>query len=131
MNSKQFLGTIVGTIVRIVVAAVIIYVVFRLSVGAYNFGYQIFADVPVDVENGRMVNIVITEGESTKEIAEALEKKGLINDAGIFVVQEKLSEYKDMIKPGSYQLSTSMSAVEMLSIMSSGETNIETDTVEE
>ena len=73
----------------------------------------------------------IPEGESTKEIAEALEKKGLINDAGIFVVQEKLSEYKDMIKPGSYQLSTSMSAVEMLSIMRSGETNIETDTVEE
>ena len=36
-----------------------------------------------------------------------------------------------MIKPGSYQLSTYMSAVEMLSIMSSGETNIETDTVEE
>lgn len=139
MDPKQFLGTIVGTIARIAIAAFIIYAVFKCSVSAYNFGFQIFADVPVDPINGRTVTLTVTSGEGTKEVAADLAKKGLIEDANIFVIQEKLSEYKDMMKPGTYQLSTSMTATEMLEIMSNGEVktddadmdNSATDSVEE
>ena len=42
MNVKQLLGAISATIIKVLVAAAIIIVVFRLAVYAYNFGYQVF-----------------------------------------------------------------------------------------
>ena len=47
MNAKQLLGAVAAMIIRIALAAVIIVVVFRLAVYAYDFGYQVFADIPV------------------------------------------------------------------------------------
>ena len=47
-----------------------------------------------------------------------LEEKGLIEDAKLFVVQELLSAYHGEILPGIYDLSTDMTAEQMLAIMS-------------
>lgn len=117
MNAKQLLGAISAMIVRIAVAAVIIVVVFKLAISAYDFGYQIFADVPVSEGEGRTVNVVVSEGQSIKELAKILEQKGLIKDAKVFYIQEQLSDYKDMLKPGTYELSTAMNSEQMLEIL--------------
>lgn len=117
MNAKQLLGAISAMIVRIAVAAVIIIVVFKLAISAYDFGYQIFADVPVSEGEGRTVNVVVSEGQSIKELAKILEQKGLIKDAKVFYIQEQLSDYKDMLKPGTYELSTAMNSEQMLEIL--------------
>ena len=117
MNAKQLLGAISAMIVRIAVAAVIIIVVFKLAISAYDFGYQIFADVPVSEGEGRTVNVVVSEGQSIKELAKILEQKGLIKNAKVFYIQEQLSDYKDMIKPGTYELSTAMNSEQMLAIL--------------
>ena len=58
-----------------------------------------------------------------------LEEKGLIKDADLFIVQERLSSYHDKIQPGIYDLSTGMTASEMLQIMSMG--NEEEESTEE
>ena len=72
------------------------------------------------------------DGSSQKDIAKAcfleagslttilnkMEEKGLIEDARLFVVQELLSAYHGEILPGIYDLSTSMTAEEMLAVMS-------------
>ena len=55
---------------------------------------------------------------TVKDIAQMLEEKGLIEDARLFVVQELLSAYHKEIKPGIYDLSTDMTAAQMLEIMS-------------
>ena len=47
-----------------------------------------------------------------------LEKNGLIRDAALFRVQEMLSAFKDEMRPGTYELNTSMTAEEMMQIMS-------------
>ena len=60
----------------------------------------------------------IAESASVKDIAQMLEEKGLIEDARLFVVQELLSAYHGEILPGIYDLSTSMTAEEMLAVMS-------------
>ena len=117
MNAKQLLGAISAMIVRIVVAAAIIAVVFKLAISAYDFGYQIFADVPMSEGSGRTVSVVVSEGQSSKELAKMLEQKGLIKDAKVFYIQEQLSDYKDMIKPGTYELSTAMNSEQMLAIL--------------
>ena len=117
MNAKQLLGAISAMIVRIVVAAAIIAVVFKLAISAYDFGYQIFADVPMSEGSGRTVSVVVSEGQSSRELAKMLEQKGLIKDANVFYIQEQLSDYKDMIKPGTYELSTAMNSEQMLAIL--------------
>ena len=125
MNAKQLLGAISAMIVRIAVAAAVIIVVYRLAISAYDFGYQIFADVPVSEGEGRTVSVVVSEGQSSKELAKQLEQKGLVKDAKVFYVQEQLSEYKNLLKPGTYELSTAMNSEQMLEILCDVQTDQE------
>ena len=117
MDIKQLLGAITAMIARIAIAAVVIIVVFKLAVGAYDFGFQVFADIPKDEGDGRTVSVVISADQDSKDVGKLLENKGLIDNANVFYVQEMLSEYKDQIKPGTYELNTAMSVEEMLEII--------------
>ena len=117
MDTKQLLGAIVATIVKIAVAAAVIVVVFRLAIGAYNFGYSIFADIPVSSGEGRTVSVSVAENQDEKELSKMLEQKGLIKDANVFYAHDRLSDYKGKLKAGTYELSTAMTAEEMLAIM--------------
>ena len=117
MDIKQLLGAITAMIARIAIAAVVIIVVFKLAVGAYDFGFQVFADIPKDEGDGRTVSVVISADQDSKDVGKLLENKGLIDNSNVFYVQEMLSEYKGQIKPGTYELNTAMSVEEMLEIM--------------
>ena len=122
MDVKQFLGAVSATIIKIVVAAVIIVAVFRLAVYAYDFGFQVFADVPLSEGEGRTVSVVISEGLGNRELAKVLEQKGLVKDANVFYIYDLLSDYrKKELKPGTYELSTAMNAEEMLEILCAGD----------
>lgn len=121
MDIKQLLGAITAMILKIAIAAVVIIAVFKCAVGAYDFGFQVFADIPVSAGEGRTVSVIISANQDTKDIGALLEEKGLIKDKKLFYVQEKLSEYKDMIQPGTYELSTAMSVEEMLEVMCNAE----------
>lgn len=117
MNAKQLLGAISAMIIKTAAAVVIIIVVFRLAVGAYDFGYQVFADLPVSEGEGRIVSVVVKEGQSSRELSKELEEKGLINNSYVFYIQEQFSDYKDMIQPGTYELSTAMNSEQMLEVL--------------
>lgn len=104
-------------IIKTAAAVVIIIVVFRLAVGAYDFGYQVFADLPVSEGEGRIVSVVVKEGQSSRELSKELEEKGLINNSYVFYIQEQFSDYKDMIQPGTYELSTAMNSEQMLEVL--------------
>ena len=118
MNVKQLLGALVAMVVRIAVAAVIIAAVFRLAVYSYDFGYRVFADLPVSGDGmGRTVSVVVSEGQGSRELAKMLEQKGLVSDANAFFIQAKLSECDGKLKPGTYELNTAMNAEEMLAIL--------------
>lgn len=117
MEGKQVAGAIFGTMIKVVAVAVIIMFVYRYSVAAYDLGFRIFGEEPVSGEPGTDISVTVTSDQSIKEIAEMLEKKGLIRDAGLFVIQEKLSSYEEGIRPGTYTLNTSMTPEEMIGIM--------------
>ena len=118
MKVKYLIGAVVETIIKVVVLAAVIVFVLRASTTAYDFGYRVFADEPVSVTGGRTITVGISEEADIKDIAAMLEEKGLIADANLFMVQELLSAYHGEIVPGIYDLSTAMTAEEMLSIMS-------------
>lgn len=117
MDVKQLLGAIGAMLVKIVLSAAVIIIVFKLAVAAYDFGFNLFADIPMDEGEGRTVSVVISENQDTMDIAKMLEEKGLIRDAKMFFVQEKLSDYKDQTVSGTYELNTAMSIEEMLAVL--------------
>lgn len=117
MNGKKVVSGIIGTSLRIILMAVIIIYVYRISMTAYDFGFRVFAEPSVSQGEGREVEVTIPMGKSTMEIGEILEDKGLVRDAELFFLQEKLSAYKGRLRPGFYTLNTSMTAVQMMEIM--------------
>lgn len=118
MRTKTVTLSIVSVMVKILIAFLVIVFLYRGSMYCYDFGYRIFTDMPMSIEPGTDVTVIINEGYSTRQIGEILEENGLINDATLFVLQEKLSEYSGKITPGVYTLNTSMTTEKMIAIMS-------------
>lgn len=117
MEARAILGTVVGAVIKVVVAAVFIMFIYRYTFVAYDVGYRIFAESSIEMAPGRDIAVTISEGDSVKDVAEMLEEKGLIRDYRIFLVREMVSATDEELAPGTYQLNTSMTIEEMLSIM--------------
>ena len=117
MNSKEVVISVFSTVFKIVLAIIIVMLVYKWSLQAYDYGQRVFNEPPMSAGSGRTVTIVINEGDSAKEIGKKLEKNGLIRDAILFRIQEMLSAYKDKLQPGTYELNTSMKTEEMMEIM--------------
>ena len=120
MNSKEVVVSVFSTVFKVVLAIIIVMLVYKWSLTAYEYGQRVFNEPPMTAGDGRTVTIVVEEGDGAKEIGAALENYGLIRDAELFVIQEMLSAYKDKMKPGAYELNTSMTSDEMMAIMSNG-----------
>lgn len=132
MNGKYLVGAVVEAIIKAIVLVVVIMFVFRAATSAYDFGYKVFADKPISQSEGRTITVGVAEDADIKDVAQMLEEKGLIEDARLFRVQELLSGYHNKILPGIYDLSTSMTAEEMLAVMSTPVvTEDNTDTADE
>ena len=129
MKAKQIIGATVELVIKIVVFAAIIMFVLNTSVKAYDYGYRVFAEEPVSVGEGRTISVIVDKADSVKDIGQMLQEKGLIRDASLFTVQELLSEQHGKIRPGIYDLNTSMTSQEMLAIMAAeGDTESIEDT---
>ena len=117
MDIKQLLGAFSATIFRIVLAVIVIIFVYKAAVTAYDFGFNVFADIPVSEGEGRTVSVVVSNPNNTKELGAVLEQKGLIRDKNVFYIQEKLSDYHGKLEAGTYELNTAMSVEKMLRTM--------------
>lgn len=127
MDKKIVWGVVKG-IFKITLALAVVLLVYNLALKAYDFGYRIFAEEPIEAGAGRTISVSIVEGKTVSEIGDILEEKGLIRDSKVFYFQEMFSEYKGDLKPGVYELSTNMTPFEMMKIMSaSDETETETE----
>ena len=117
MGGRQIVGAVFGTVIRVVIAAVVLMFIYRYAIMAYDYGYRIFGEEPMEAEPGRDVSIEVAESDDAEDIALMLEQKGLIRDASLFMILEKLSGSEAGISAGTYQLNTAMTVEEMLDIM--------------
>lgn len=116
---KQFIVSIATAAVKIIVLVLIIRYVSAAASEAYTFGYRIFSEEPVSGEPGVVYTVELSEETTPKQVAQALEDYGLVRDKNLFYAQYLLSPHKGELMPGNYELSTAMTAEEMLEIMSS------------
>lgn len=117
MNVKYVIGSIVEMVIKIVAFIFIAMFVIRTATAAYDYGFRVFAEKPIDVGEGRTISVSIGNADSAKEVGEMLQERGLIRDANLFRIQELLSENHGKIQPGIYDLSTAMTAQEMLAVI--------------
>ncbi len=102
----------VSGIVVIVLLAVLLYLAV---VKGYQLGYQVFSTEEYGNTVGKTITFTVKEGESTKEVANRLEKEGLIEDAFVFRIQTVI--FQKVIVPGTYELGNGMSSREILGVL--------------
>lgn len=117
MNMRNMIGVVLGAIFRAVVAVLAVYVIYRGALICYDYGYRIFTEPAVSAGEGRTVTVAITEDMSPADIGRMFESKGLVRDGRLFMLQYYLSEYRENVGPGIFELSTSMTAEEMMEAM--------------
>ena len=114
MKKKEAAGVAVYSVVKIVVIILVIMVVYRLGSMAYSYGERIFGEPPMESAPGTDIVITVGSEDSVRDIADNLKAAGLIRDAGLFVLQERLAGYKEGVKAGTYTLNTSMTPEELI-----------------
>lgn len=117
MKVNQVVGGVFGVVFRLLLTAIMIMVVYRFSVEAYNMGYEVFADIPAQLSPGVTRTVTLEEGTSDWTRAKVLEEHGIVSDARVFFVQMMLSDYKKDIKAGTYALNSSMKSSEILAAL--------------
>lgn len=127
MSIKSLIFSVIETIIKVVVVAIAISYIFKGITAAYDFGYRVFADEPMSINNPKTITVAVPESADVKSVASMLQEKGLIEDSNLFIIQELLSAYHNRIQPGIYDLSTGMTATEMLRIMGQGEESVSND----
>ncbi|MCI5620932.1 MAG: endolytic transglycosylase MltG [Lachnospiraceae bacterium] len=122
MSASKVVMRIVRICLSTLLVVLIIYVLIRSGVYAYDMGYRLFTEEPVSSEeNGQNVALQITEDMSARDIGKILEERNLVRDGNLFAMQLTLSAYKDKLVPGVYTLNSSMTAEEMMQVMSQTE----------
>lgn len=111
-------GVIVaGGAFKIALYVCIVVLIIWLGRLSYQSGHDIFDQQPMSPGEGQEITVVVKEDDSVYDIATTLESKGLVEDAKVFWIQEKLSNYKGQMKPGTYLLSTAYEPSRLLAIM--------------
>ncbi len=118
MNSRNVGLGFLDTAVKLFLIIVAVSLISRYASVAYRYGYNIYNQVPASAYDTRTVTVSITESMSVMDIAELLENRGIISDKYLFWLQEAFSEYHGLIAAGTYELSPSQTADEIIAIMS-------------
>lgn len=112
---NKITGAIIGISGKLIVYALVVLLLFEGVTKGYAFGHEIFYSTAVDAAPGKPKTVVISEDESTSEIAKKMYKQGVIQNPYAFMIQKQFYDYE--IHPGTYDLNTSMTSKEILRLM--------------
>ncbi len=121
MNARNISMKVIRISLKVIFLALLIMVLYKGTTTAYYYGYAIFNDVPMEEEPGRDISVIIDKETSAREIGNILEDQGLVENSTVFFIQTLMVEKGADMKPGRYELNTSMTAYEMISIMAASE----------
>ena len=118
MSIKEIIGSTAELIIKVVALIFAVTYIIRASTAAYDYGYRIFTEPAMSTEaNGRTVTVTVGSDMSPFDIGKLFESRGLIRDAKLFVLQYFLSEYREDVKTGVFELNTSMTVEDMMAVM--------------
>jgi UPF0755 protein len=107
---------------------VIVLVVLVAIVAAAYIFYQSGLK-PVDPDSKQTITVVIYEGSGSSGISDTLKDADLIRNKTIFRLHTKFTNQAEKLRAGTFELSKSMSADEILEVLISGKNLAEQDVV--
>jgi len=111
----DILGFLLGIILNLIFYAAVAYALFYVATNVYEFSYQVFGDRVCEEAPGRDVEVTIEDGESSMEIAEKLYRNKVVVNKYTFYLKVRL--FEKTIQTGTFQLNTSMTYDEVLSVI--------------
>ncbi len=109
---------------RVLILAISLIVSLGIVTSAYFMVYDTFFK-PMDPDDTTTVNFVINKGDYVSTIAKNLTEQGLLRNRGIFKYIVMFMGVTNDIQYGTYQISPSMSATEIINVISSGSSSRE------
>ncbi len=116
-NIVSLIATVVGIILRGAALIAVVYLICHWAAICYDYGYRIFTEPAMSAGEGRTITVSVTEDMSPLDVGALLEQKGLVRDDKLFALQYIFSEYYKDVKPGVFELNTSMTSEEMMAVM--------------
>jgi len=92
---------------------------FFLVIVFLSLGFGLFLVSPVEKEAKEQI-FVVKERSSLKEVAEDLDKRGLVTSKTLFVLWTRIKGHGKDIRAGEYSLSPAMAPVQLLEILRKG-----------
>lgn len=108
---------ILNILVRVAIIAVVIVVLLTGVKWAYQSAYEIMAQKPADEVLIKDVVFEVKKGATTEQIANQLEKGGLINNALYFRIMSKLTGSESKFQVGTFHLTTNMDDEQIIDIL--------------
>lgn len=121
MGKSKIALNVVGSILNISIMILIAVAVLRTGKAAYDLGYRIFTEPAIAEEPGQDKTVQVEAGMSAMELGNTLEEKKLVKSGFLFMLQLRVWDYDDKLKPGTYTLNTSQTAKEMMQVMAEEE----------
>ncbi len=103
---------------RILLDILIVALLLVIGRVAYTGAYSVFRNRSMEDPPGREVSVVIPDPPDAYTCAAILKDAGLIENALIFVITERISGYHGREKAGTYDLSTAMTPEQILAVLS-------------
>ncbi len=117
MRSRKVVFGILGGTISALFVVLLVLGGIRAGEAAYDIGYRIFTEPPMEEPPGHDKKVYVDEGTSGMELGRQLEEKGLVDSGMLFALQLGLSSYRGKIQAGDYTLNTSQDAGEMMQVM--------------
>jgi UPF0755 protein len=108
-------GTIISVAGKLIFYAVVVLLLVEGCTRGYAFGHAIFCPTAMEATPGTDKVVTITDGQSTGDVASMLRSRGLIDSELILQIQKRFYEYE--FHPGTYELNTSMTSMEILLVL--------------
>lgn len=108
-------GLVLRLLANIFFYILVVILIINISRMAYDFTYQLYGPVSMDVAPGTDIIIEIQKGDSTMDVASKLEVKAAIMNKYAFYLRTKLE--KSTIMPGTYAINTAMTYKEILAVI--------------
>lgn len=119
---KKAFSTIISFGANIIVYIIAILIIVRVGTYAYDFSYDVFGEPVASEYSDNEVRITIESGDGSSAVAKKLKEAGIIDNEAAFTLKAALSSAHLM--PGTYVVKASMSADEIIALMSDAENSV-------
>jgi len=123
---KKFTTGTLSVLLNILVYAVIIFLIYKVVLFAFDFSYEVFGNTTISQHDDTPVAIDIKDGYSSADIAAVLKENGIIKYEMAFTARMALEGAADEVVPGTYEVNETMSMNDIIAMITGSASESET-----